>query len=143
MGPYHLAELISEGGMSRVYLAQDKSKSVALKIALRDSASVKALRRELRILKSLHHPGIVSLRDQGFDEGVPWYAMDFVEGEALDEMIGRTWSRTYDAVATVSLRHTNASESDMAPLEEGEAPASLSEVVNVFTKLCQALAPEA
>ena len=125
--------------MSRVYLAREGDNTVALKIALRDSASVKALRRELRILTSLRHPGVVPIRDHGFDEGVPWYAMDFVEGEALDEMIGRTWSRSYDAVATVSLRHTGASV-EMQPLESGEAPASLKEVVSVFTKLCQVLA---
>jgi serine/threonine-protein kinase len=39
--------------------------------------------REARLLRTLEHPGIVRMIDHGSAEGVPWFAMELVEGRDL------------------------------------------------------------
>jgi eukaryotic-like serine/threonine-protein kinase len=90
IGPYTLLQLIGEGGMGAVFLARraDLANLVAIKL-LRD-AWLSPQRRERflseqRLLASLVHPSIARLYDAGvLDDGTPWFAMEFVEGETPD-----------------------------------------------------------
>ena len=45
--------------------------------------------REFEILKQLKHPNIVRLIATGRFSGTPFYAMEYVEGESLDKIMGR------------------------------------------------------
>lgn len=91
IGPYRLVRLLGEGGSGSVYLAEREAegyvRQVALKllrVGLRDPAEQERFGRERRILARLTHPSIARLQDGGFtDEGVPWFALDYVEGEPL------------------------------------------------------------
>jgi tetratricopeptide (TPR) repeat protein len=47
------------------------------------------LRRELRILRELNHPGIVRVRDVGAQGGLLYLAMDLLDGETLYERLSR------------------------------------------------------
>ncbi|MDR3699763.1 MAG: serine/threonine-protein kinase [Candidatus Sulfopaludibacter sp.] len=88
LGPYRIEREIGRGGMSVVYLAAradgEFQKRVAVKLIKRgmDTASViQRLRRERRILAGLEHPSIAHLLDGGTTaEGLPWIAMEFIEG---------------------------------------------------------------
>ncbi|MCA9619533.1 MAG: protein kinase [Myxococcales bacterium] len=86
LGPYVLGELLGEGGMGVVHAGRhvDTGEAVALKV-LRgvDEALLETFRRETFALQSLHHPGIVAIRDQGVARGRPWYAMDLLTGPTL------------------------------------------------------------
>ena len=91
-GPYRLAGLLGAGGMGEVYLAHraddEYQKQVAIKI-LRPEASdgetVRRFRHERQILAGLDHPGIAGLLDGGTtDDGRPFLAMEFVQGEPID-----------------------------------------------------------
>src|SRR2546423_833149 len=68
---YELQSRIGTGGMSRVYLAQDRvlGRHVAVKILDAESAAdpsfVERFRREARAAASLNHPNIVSVYDWG------------------------------------------------------------------------------
>lgn len=89
IGNYRILKKIGEGGMGAVYLAEraDLKQKVALKIIRRDANSeiiLKRFRREQEILAALEHPNIARLIDIGVSgDGVPFLAMEYVEGEDL------------------------------------------------------------
>ncbi|HUD43720.1 MAG TPA: tetratricopeptide repeat protein [Dokdonella sp.] len=91
IGPYRIVRLLGEGGSGSVYLAERDAdgytRQVALKllrVGLRDPAEQARFRRERRILARLTHPSIARLHDGGFTaEGVPWFALDYIEGQPL------------------------------------------------------------
>jgi tetratricopeptide (TPR) repeat protein len=88
IGPFHLLARIGVGGMGSVYLAQrcdtDFTQRIALKLLDRgphDAPEIAA--RERRVLASLAHPNITSFVDAGNDDGRPWLAMEYVDGQPL------------------------------------------------------------
>ena len=84
LGPYRLVELVGQGGMGRVFRAEhmQSGQRVALK-TIHGSGRLSSLRREIRALSRLRHPGIVRIVDQGVSRGQPWYAMELLEGRTL------------------------------------------------------------
>jgi serine/threonine-protein kinase len=90
-GPYRLVERIGEGGSGSVYRAERDADGYTqrvavklLRVGLRDPAEQARFRRERRILARLEHPSIARLIDGGFTpEGVPWFALELVDGEAI------------------------------------------------------------
>ena len=90
-GPYRLLEVLGEGGMGVVYLAErrDLGSRVAVKI-LRDAwlspARRERFRSEQRTLAQLNHPSIARLYDADtLRDGTPWFVMEYVEGVPLNE----------------------------------------------------------
>ncbi len=82
------------GGMGAVYRARDlrDGGAVALKLLLRGGGEAEGLRfeREARLLALLEHPGIVRCVDHGRTaEGVPWLAMEWLDGEDLETRLLR------------------------------------------------------
>ena len=93
VGAYRIQRLIGEGGMGSVYLAQrddgEFDQRVALKLVRRglhlDARIVRRFRDERQMLASLTHPGIARLLDGGITaDGLPFFAMEFVEGTPID-----------------------------------------------------------
>ncbi|HEY7504284.1 MAG TPA: protein kinase [Gemmatimonadales bacterium] len=92
VGPYRVNREIGRGGMGAVYLAERADGQyrhrVALKVIKRgmDTEQVLArFRAERQILASLDHPNIARLLDGGSTEqGVPFFAMEYIEGEPID-----------------------------------------------------------
>jgi serine/threonine-protein kinase len=93
IGPYRIVGVAGHGGMGTVFLAERDEpyhQRVALKlvrgaVALDDHV-VRRLVEERRILASLEHPHIARLVDGGVTEdGLPWFAMEYVEGEPIDQ----------------------------------------------------------
>lgn len=89
IGNYQILKKIGEGGMGAVYLAAraDIQQKVALKIIRHGADSeviLRRFRREQEILAALEHPNIARLIDVGVSgEGIPFLAMEYVEGEDL------------------------------------------------------------
>ncbi len=85
VGPYRLDRLLGQGGMARVYRAVAEDGSVvALKWLHRASPAVLAgFAEEVRVLERLDHPGVVRYRAQGVERGLPWVAMEYIEGQDL------------------------------------------------------------
>jgi serine/threonine protein kinase/tetratricopeptide (TPR) repeat protein len=50
-----------------------------------------SLRSEIHALTRIRHPGIVRLVGEGIEAGLPWYAMELLEGRTLENRIGETW----------------------------------------------------
>ncbi len=93
IGPYRTIRRIGVGGMGAVYLAardDDQFKQlVAVKVIRRGmdhEAIIRRFRHERQILAGLNHPNIARLLDGGATEdGLPWFALEYVEGQPLAE----------------------------------------------------------
>src|SRR5262249_21167723 len=98
LGPYRVLQVLGAGGMGVVFRAEDPGlrRLVALKAmlpALAGSASAKErFFREARSAAALKHPHIVTIFQVGEDGGVPFLAMEFLEGESLDQRLQRDGS---------------------------------------------------
>ncbi len=80
--------------MATVYLATDvkHDRKVAIKVLHEDlSATIGAERfeREIKLAAKLQHPNILGLYDSGQTDGLLYYVMPFVEGEALRDRLDR------------------------------------------------------
>lgn len=96
IGKFRLLHKLGEGGMGSVYLAErveDFEQQVALKLALeglQNETTLLRFRVEQQALAGLQHPNIVQMVDAGVTpDGVPYLAMDYVDGEALDAYCDR------------------------------------------------------
>ena len=93
VGDYRIVREIGRGGMGVVFEAarenEDFSQTVALKLLKRgmdSDAMLRRFRHERQILASLEHPHIARLLDGGrTEDGLPFFAMEFVKGKPLDE----------------------------------------------------------
>lgn len=91
---YDLERELGGGGMSRVWLARDKSlgRDVVIKVLdpqVAAAVSMARFRREIELCARLQHPQIVPLLSAGDAGGVPYYTMPFVEGESLRQAMNR------------------------------------------------------
>lgn len=94
-GRYHVLRELGRGQMGAVYLAQDTSleRLVALKVARSaTAASVKLLKRmeiEAKSGARIDHPQICKVYDAGEIEGIQFIALQYVQGEDLEEYMQR------------------------------------------------------
>ncbi|MDB4983224.1 MAG: serine/threonine protein kinase [Myxococcales bacterium] len=94
LGAFRLLEVIGEGGMGVVYRAENVTTGdqVALKTVKRaDRRMLGAMRSEIAGLRSIHHPGVVRILAEGQDDGMPWYAMQMLEGRTLSRFNRDLW----------------------------------------------------
>lgn len=84
---------IGEGGMSRVFEAEDETlgRRVALKILnqrySRDAVRVEQFRQEALITANVNHPNVIKLYSVGYDQGYFYIAMELVDGGNLEQRI--------------------------------------------------------
>jgi non-specific serine/threonine protein kinase/serine/threonine-protein kinase len=94
LGPFQLEKMLGRGGMGVVYLARRISggfnQSVAIKLIARHLSTGPAVRQfnlERDALARLEHKNIARLLDAGVTaEGTPFVAMEYIEGQRLDEV---------------------------------------------------------
>jgi len=94
IGGFVVERELGRGGMGVVYLARDPrvGRPVALKVILGDPGP-SVLRRfhaEARAAGQLDHPNVVRVLSAGEDQGRPFLALEFVEGETLTERLKRS-----------------------------------------------------
>jgi WD40 repeat protein len=93
LGDFRIIGEIGRGGMGVVYEAMQLglSRRVALKVLLSaaalDPRHVQRFEVEARTAAGLHHPNIVPVYATGSDQGIPYYAMQFIEGRDLARVI--------------------------------------------------------
>jgi eukaryotic-like serine/threonine-protein kinase len=95
LGAYELLLELASGGMATVHLARATDKRqgpplVAIKRPHRhlqgDKTFLTMLVDEARLASAIDHPNVVKVRELGFDGGMPFIVMDYVEGTSLAEL---------------------------------------------------------
>jgi serine/threonine protein kinase len=92
-GRYRLEEHLARGGMSTVYTATDLRlhRTVAVKVMAEhlahDPAFVDRFTREARAAAMLSHPNVVSVSDQGSDQGLVYLVMELIRGRTLRDLL--------------------------------------------------------
>jgi serine/threonine protein kinase len=98
LGRYRIRGLLAEGGMGRLYVAEQNgiqgfAKIVAVKRILPHLASSEHFRtlflNEARVAARLEHPNIVATYELGEAEGSYFIAMEYLPGEDLSAILGR------------------------------------------------------
>ena len=98
IGRYEVASRLGEGGMGVVYLARDPhlQRMVAIKMLQTGEGSGapeteirQRFTREAQAIAALKHTHIVTIYDVGEDEGRPFIAMEYLDGESLADLIRR------------------------------------------------------
>jgi len=103
---YTIVSILGEGGMGKVYLAEDLQlrRKVALKmLAPRLTADERGLRRfeqEAHAASALNHPNILTIYEFGEANGLHYIASEFVDGITLRQ---RMWNGGVDLNETVDV----------------------------------------
>jgi lipopolysaccharide biosynthesis regulator YciM len=88
---YELISEVARGGMGIVYRARTPDGTiVALKVMIEaddDEVRLQRFEREAELAAALTHPGIVRIYDAGRVEGIPYFTMDLVIGDSLDDLL--------------------------------------------------------
>ncbi|MEZ6017584.1 MAG: protein kinase [Planctomycetota bacterium] len=99
LGEFRLLKRLGGGGMGVVFLAEQPSigRDVALKLIRPDQLYFPKTRerfqREVEAIARLAHPGIVQVHSVGEDKGIPYFAMEYVRGVSLAQVIAALQGR--------------------------------------------------
>jgi serine/threonine-protein kinase len=107
VGPFVIGKELGSGAMGTVYRAtySPNGQKVAVKFMSpslgSNERSLARFEREGTILKQLKHANIVRLFGTGKHHGMPFYAMEYIEGESLDHVMARRGRITWEEVVTI------------------------------------------
>jgi hypothetical protein len=93
---YEVRRIVGSGGFAEVYEVWDKDleRRLAVKVLRPDvawtSGMVERFQRETRGVARLEHPNILPIHFVGEGEGLVYYAMPFVDGMSLGELLKRS-----------------------------------------------------
>lgn len=107
LGRYRVLKELGRGGMGAVYLGHDESlqRQVALKVLLPEVAANPTARerflREARTVAKVHSDHVVTIHDVGEENGVPFLAMEYLQGYSLDHYLRQKGNLSIDHVIRV------------------------------------------
>jgi len=95
LGSWELIRRLSTGHVAEVFVvrsaegddAEIKVLKRLLPIHVDEEDLIEAFKREAALAPELNHPGLVGIHTHGFDEGVPFLVLDYVDGCSLDELV--------------------------------------------------------
>lgn len=139
LGSYVLTELLGEGGMGRIYRAQNWKLGTLAAVKVirseraRDPASAERFLREVRALGAIRHPHMVHALDADVEGGRLYCAMEYVSGMDLGRLLhergalpietaGRYASQLADVLRCIAARglvHRDVKPSNVLVSEDG------------------------
>lgn len=110
LGHYRITRVLGEGGMGKVYLADDMllGRKVALKILpstlIEHPDRLRRFKHEAKAASGLNHPNILTIHEFGSDQGSNYIVTEFVDGLTLREKIkeGLTLKETLEIASQVA-----------------------------------------
>lgn len=88
---WKLRGIIGEGGFSTIYLAEKNLQQAALKMIrkenLHDQLAVERFFTEIKNLELLNHPNIAKYVESNTSTGVPYFAVEYIDGVTLDKFV--------------------------------------------------------
>ncbi|MDV3455498.1 protein kinase [Sphingomonas sp. HF-S4] len=114
LGRYRIEARIGEGAMADVYRALDPDigRTVAIKALKpdyrRDPELGARFLREARAAGALNHPNIATIYDVGEADGVPYIAMELVEGRPLDTVLQAQGRMPFERVLALGAQLSDA-----------------------------------
>jgi serine/threonine-protein kinase len=119
LGKWVIYKELGRGGMGRVYLAHEElgERQAALKVLApelaQDAGFLHRFQREIDALSVLNHPNIVKFYESGFEQGLYFYVMEYVEGQSLEDILQEQhrlpWQEVLDAALQIcpALKHAH------------------------------------
>jgi serine/threonine protein kinase/Flp pilus assembly protein TadD len=107
LGDFRIVREVGRGGMGVVYEAEQVSlgRRVALKVlpfaATMDPRQLQRFQNEARAAAGLHHTNIVPVYSVGCERGVHFYAMQFIDGQPLSDVIRQLVQPPGEAAAAI------------------------------------------
>jgi len=118
VGDFTIERLLGRGGMAAVFLARDEhlGRHVAIKVLPPEltygSRLIDRFRREARTAATLDHPHIIPIHRVSTGGKLFWYAMKYVEGDSLADVLQRdgrlSLDRTVDVIEQTALALAHA-----------------------------------
>ncbi len=114
LGDFVLEKKIGHGGMGEVYLAHQVSldRRVAVKVLPRSLATqenfIERFQREAKAAANLIHPNVIQIYSIGVEQGTPYFAMEYVDGEDLAERLKRVKRLSYEEAVDIVAGVANA-----------------------------------
>lgn len=103
---YVIVKELGHGGMGQLYLASDQNvngRPVVIKFLLRklmdDGYALQKFKQESQALSLIHHPNVVEVLDTGDLDGRPFFVMQYIDGETLDQRIPKEGMRLEHAAS--------------------------------------------
>ena len=131
LGDYRILREVGRGGMGVVYEAEQISlkRTVAVKVlpfaAVLDQRQLQRFKNEAQAAATLNHPNIVGVHAVGCERGVHYYAMQYIEGQTLAEVIRDL--RAAGGTAPEQLTSLPAGHTDSADAVPASTPAPAAE----------------
>ncbi|NRA34056.1 MAG: serine/threonine protein kinase [Polyangiaceae bacterium] len=110
---YRLVSEIASGGMATVFLASlggvgGFQRLVAIKRLHQhlenEEQFVQMFLDEARLVARIHHPNVVAIQEVGASQAGYYLVMEYVEGDTLSKLLGRTWGKSSGMPAPIALR---------------------------------------
>ncbi|MEO6710895.1 MAG: serine/threonine-protein kinase [Planctomycetota bacterium] len=120
LGSFRLIERLGGGGMGVVYLAEEANlgRKVALKLIRPEQIyfpqAKERFRREVEAIAKLSHPGIIQIYSFAEENGVPFFAMEHVEGASLGDLLRQFTGRDPTSLSGRDLANAIAAQCGVA-----------------------------
>ncbi len=114
LGNYEIRAQIGQGGMGIVYEAYDHSlhRRVAIKVIpshlARQPDVISRFTKEARAAARLNHPGIIEVYGIGFEEGIHFFVMEYLDGDPLEKILLEKEKLSCDFALQITLQVASA-----------------------------------
>lgn len=161
LGKYKLIQVIGQGGMGKVWRAEDRfGNAVAIKVLnsgeMAGDEAIRRFRREAEIMGRLDHHNICRIFELGEYEGIQFLAMQFIEGITLADLLYEGMQDGKSRVDRVDLRtlirSLRGSRGDEDGPEDAQQPVAetsgrplvsrilpVEQTLSIFGKICDAV----
>jgi tetratricopeptide (TPR) repeat protein len=142
---YELERRLGSGSMGEVFLARDRllKKPVALKVLRGDMAknrgTVRRFLREVALAHSVTHPNVVRIYDTGETGGLPYFSMEYLQGQTLEQLIDASSPSRAGRAEPDGEERSEQAPKEPSKGELGDPPMTLQEIREISYEILSGL----